>query len=127
MESGGATSQTARDFIALSGLNKYDHAPFPEEMDNVNCVAHELNLVLKNLGREPYVDGEMVRRTQKQLRERSHRSGPFRYLKTLATLAGLNSKTTLRVMASDKPECLRNLRISYNSSSRHVLDEFAVT
>lgn len=116
---GKVRTDAAKDFLKLTGLTKFDHAPFPEEMTGVNGVAHELNLVLHELGREPYVTGEQVRRVEKEIR------GPKRSrLRSLLALAGLSRETTLKLFASPNPGQLRALKLRYQPESPSVLDPY---
>lgn len=122
----GFANKAAKDFVKLSGLKRYDHAPFPEELDGINGTAHELNLVLSYLGREPYVGAAMVRRIQRERQRLISRRGPFRHLKTAAALLGLSGHTMIKLTSSDKPECLGKLRVPYSADLSHILDQFAV-
>lgn len=122
----GPFNEAAKDFVKLSGLKRYEHAPFPEELDGINGTAHELNLVLSYLGREPYVGAAMVRRIQRDRQRLISRRGPLRRLKTVASVVGLTSPTMIRLTSSDKPESLKTIRITYNSNLQHVLEKFVV-
>jgi len=96
------STDASLDFLKLNKLSSYQYSPLPHDLDSFSAVAHELNKILVELGREPAVKaGAVITVRSKALDQRP--SLLQRRLKFLSTLFGTDRDHLLKIRLGYDP------------------------